>query len=194
MQQDESKQIIPKRISYRHSFERYKHKYLSSFLLEEIHKFDMLFNKNSKYLLYKFNDWIESMNAEKILIRHTSKVKDEVGLQKIEEKDKQFLIEKNIPNIEKEKKKIPCKIEVEKVSYIMLEIEKNYRICRLVYQSLLIEIADTFIQYINNLSPDKIDQLDDDIRSNGYGAQSIVEIESSVELLRKFLPVANKSL
>ena len=68
----------------------------------------------------------------------------------------------------------------------MLETEKNYRICRLVYQSLLIEIADTFIQYINNLSPDKIDQLDDDIRSNGCGAQSIVEIESSVELLRKF--------
>ena len=105
VQQDESKQIIPKRISYHHNFERYKHKYLSSFLLEEIHKFDMLFNKNSKYLLYKFKYWIESMNAEKFLIRHTSKVKDEVGLQKIEEKDKQFLIKKIIPNIEKKKKK-----------------------------------------------------------------------------------------
>ena len=44
------------------------------------------------------------MNAEKILIRHTSKVKDEVGLQKIKEKDKQFLIKKIIPNIEKRKK------------------------------------------------------------------------------------------
>ena len=105
VQQDELKQIIRKRISYHHSFERYKHKYLSSFLLEEIHKFDMLFNKNPKYLLYKFNDWIESMNAEKILIRHTSNVKDEVGLQKIEEKDKQFLIEKIVPNIERKKKK-----------------------------------------------------------------------------------------
>lgn len=36
----------------------------------------MLSHKNAKYLLYKFNDWIESMGAEKILIRHTSKVKD----------------------------------------------------------------------------------------------------------------------
>ena len=99
MQQDESKQIMPKQISYHHSFERYKHKYLSSFLLEEIGKFDMLFNKNSKYLLCKFNGWIESINAEKILIRHISKVKDEVALQKIEEKDKQFLIEKIISTI-----------------------------------------------------------------------------------------------
>ena len=68
----------------------------------------------------------------------------------------------------------------------MLELEKNYRIYRLVYQSLLIEIADTFIQHINTLSPDEINQLDDDIRSDGWGAQSIVEIENSVELLCKF--------
>ena len=43
----------------------------------------------------------------------------------------------------------------------MLKIEKNYSICRCVCQSLLIEIADTLIQYINILSPDEIDQLDD---------------------------------
>ena len=36
------------------------------------------------------------MHAENILIRHNSKVKDEVGLRKIEEKNKQFLIEKII--------------------------------------------------------------------------------------------------
>ena len=45
----------------------------------------MLLHKNAKYLLYKFNDSTESINAEKGLIRHTSKVKNEVGLQKIEE-------------------------------------------------------------------------------------------------------------
>ena len=43
---------------------------------------DLLSNKNAKYLLYKFNDWIVSMGAEKILIRRTSKVKDKIGLQK----------------------------------------------------------------------------------------------------------------
>ena len=64
-------------------------KYLPSFSLEEIDRFDKLSHKNSKYLLYKFNDWIESLNAEKILIRHTSNVKDEVSLQKIEEKDRE---------------------------------------------------------------------------------------------------------
>ena len=97
VQQDESKQFIPKRISYHYSFEKYTRRYLPSFSLKEIDRFDLLSNKNAKYLLYKFNDWIEPMGAEKKLIRHTSKVRDEIGLQKIEEKDRDFLIEKIYP-------------------------------------------------------------------------------------------------
>ena len=56
--------------------------------------------KTLNTLLHKFNDWIESLGAEKILIRHSSKVIDIVGLQKIEEKDKQFSIEKIIYEVE----------------------------------------------------------------------------------------------
>ena len=89
--------------------------------------------------MYKFNDRIESLGAENILIRHTSKVKGEVGLQKIEEKDKQFLIEKLIYEIEK---KNPNTAEIEKKPEILFEIEKNHRICcRKVYQSLFVEVA-----------------------------------------------------
>ena len=68
----------------------------------------MLSNKNAKYLLHKFNDWIKSMGVEKKLIRHISKVRDKIDLQKIEEKDKQFLIEKIIAKVEN---KSPCAIE-----------------------------------------------------------------------------------
>ena len=55
-QQGEIKQFIPKRISYHYSFEKYTHSYFPSFSLEEIHKLDLLSNKNTKYLMYKFND------------------------------------------------------------------------------------------------------------------------------------------
>ena len=81
-QQDETKKIIPKRIAYHHSFEKYFKSYLRSFSIEEVEKFDLDANKNSKYLLYKFNDWIESLGAEKLLIRHTSKAQDTYGLKK----------------------------------------------------------------------------------------------------------------
>ena len=51
---------------------------------------------------------------------------------------------------------------------------------------MFIEITDTCIQYVNDLSHDEIDQLDDHIKSNGWRAQPIVEIENSIELLRIF--------
>ena len=80
-QQDELKQFIPKQIPYHDRFEKYTRSYLLSFSLEELDELDLLSNKNAEYLLYKFNDWSESMGAEKVLIRHTSKVRDEIGLQ-----------------------------------------------------------------------------------------------------------------
>ena len=80
-------------------------------------------------------------------------------------------------------KKSPYAIETEKKPGIIIEIEKNYRICRLVYQSLFVEVADTFIQYSNMLTPDKIEQLDNDLKANGWGVKLIIEIENSVELL-----------
>ena len=80
-------------------------------------------------------------------------------------------------------KKSPYAIETEKKPGIIIEIEKNYRICRRVYQSLFVEVADTFIQYINMLTPDKIEQLDNDLKANGWGVKLIIEIENSVELL-----------
>lgn len=78
-QQDETKQMIPKRISNHYTFEKYIKNYLPSFPIEEAEKFDLLFKKTSKYLLCKFNDWIEALEAEKLLIRHTSKAEKPTG-------------------------------------------------------------------------------------------------------------------
>ena len=89
-QQDETEWFIPKRISYHRSFERYMKQFLPAFSLEESDKYDFLTNKSSNYLLYKFSDWIELLNAEKIKIRHSSVVKNDVGLIGIEKKTTSF--------------------------------------------------------------------------------------------------------
>ena len=133
-QQDETKRIIPKRIAYHHSFEKYIKSYLPYFSIEETEKFDLYSNKNSKYLLCKFNDWIESLGAEKRVIRHTPKAEDFHGLKKIEEKDKKFLIEIIIHSVENEN---PSTISIEKNPKIIPEIEKTYKICRRVISRCL---------------------------------------------------------
>ena len=57
------------------------------------------------------------MGAKQILMRHTSKVTDEIGLQKTEEKEKPFLIGKIIAKIEN---KNPYKKKTEKGPKIIL--------------------------------------------------------------------------
>ena len=66
-----------------------------------------------------------------------------IGLQKIEEKDMQFLIENIFAKIENKK---PYETKTEKESEIMMEIEKNYR-C--VYQVLFYEILYTVRKYFS---------------------------------------------
>ena len=49
-QQDETKAIVLKRISYHNSFERYSQNFLPSFSVDDVEKFDLCANKNSEYL------------------------------------------------------------------------------------------------------------------------------------------------
>ena len=91
-QQDQIKAIIPKRISYHCSSEKYTQKDLPSFSIDDVEKFDLYPNKNSKYLFYKFNDHIEALGGEKQIIRHTAKVKDCFGLKRLKRGTGNFLL------------------------------------------------------------------------------------------------------
>ena len=52
-----------------------------------------------------------------------------------------------------------------------------------MYQSLFVDAADTFIQYINTLDLDEIEQLDNGLKANAWGVKLVVKIEDSVALL-----------
>ena len=55
-----------------------------------------------------------------------------------------------------------------------------------MYQSLFADVVGSFIEYIHSLDVDEILQLDDDLKSNGYGAKSLLEIENAYKLLNTF--------
>ena len=109
----------------------------------------ILTNKRSKYLPYKFNNWIESLNAEKLKIRHLSRVKDDISLTKIEEKNNQLLIEKIIGAVKKttrmwlvwEKNSLKLCLKLKKIiSYVNVSINP----CFLTLQTFLFSIYIRF--------------------------------------------------
>ena len=92
--------------------------------------------------------------------------KDSVNLKKIEERNKQFLIEKIIHGVEF---KNPYANSIEQKPEIIDTVESNYKVIRRVYQHLYTDIADIFQKFIHSLPPQDIQDMDDDIKSNGWG-------------------------
>ena len=45
------------------------------------------------------------------------------------------------------------------------------------------DIAESFFEYIRLLDPDEIQELDSDIEANGWGVESITEIQHAEQLL-----------
>ena len=95
---------------------------------------------------------------------HSTKIKDKLEWKKIEERDRQFLVEKIIHGVEFSN---PYENSIEKKPEIIETVTNNYRIIRRVYQSLYLDVADIFFEYIQSLDPDEIQQLNEDLKSNG---------------------------
>ena len=91
---------------------------------------------------------------------------DTVGLQKVEEKNKQFLIEKIIHGIEF---KNLYKTDSENKPEILSTIERNYRVARRVYHQLHNDTSELFVDFIRSLSVFEMRDMDEDIAANGWG-------------------------
>ena len=147
----------------------------------------------------RFNDYIKTSGGKKQTIKHTSKIKDSIGLKKIEERerDQQFFIEKIIHSVEF---KNPYENYIEKKPEIIETVKNNYKTIRRVYQHVYTDIEDIFFEYIHSLDLDEIQQIDSDIKTNRWRVINLLEIGNALELLSTFqlfyhnngrLPLAN---
>ena len=156
-QQNDEAAYVPRKLSYKNSFEAYISSFLQSFSIDDQEKFDLLAFKNSKYLFYRFNDFIKAYGNPRYKLLHTRKMLDTVGLKKIEEKNKQFLLEKIIHGIEFENL---YATDSERKPEIIYTIEKNYRIVRTVYHQLYLDVPELFSEFIRSLSSSELQDFD----------------------------------
>ena len=112
-----------------------------------------------------------------------SKNKDDFRLKTIESRDRQFLIEKLIHNIEF---KDHYQNLTEKKPEIIQTIEDNFKVNRRAYQFPFSDIAESFFEYIHSFHPDEIQELNSDLKENGLDVQSIAEIQDAHHLLTIF--------
>ena len=152
------------------------------FSIDDQEKFDLLAFKNAKYLFYRFNDFVKMYGNPRYKLLHTRKMLDTVGMQKVEEKNNQFLIEKIILGVEFENA-----YHQEKKPEILETIEGNYKVARRVYQYPYFDIADLFLEYVKSMDSYEIQDIEEDMKANGWGAvKKISEINDSIRMLNLF--------
>ena len=107
-------------------------------------------------------------------------MKDSVALKKIEDKNKQFLVEKIIHDVEFGNKK---QIKSEMVE----TLESNYKVSRRVYQQLYYDIVELFHEYIQSIDLYEQQDIEEDLKTSGWGAvENIRTIKDSMRLMNIF--------
>ena len=94
-QQNDEVAYVPKKLSYKNSFEAYISSFLQSFSIDDQEKFDLLAFKNSKYLFYRFNDFVKAYGNPRYKLLHTKKMLDSVRLKKNRRKKQAVFARKN---------------------------------------------------------------------------------------------------
>ena len=79
-QQNDEAVFVPKKLSYHNDFESYIGTFLQAFSIEDQEKLDLLAFKNSKYLFYRFNNFIKAYGNSRYKLLHTRKMLDSVGI------------------------------------------------------------------------------------------------------------------
>ena len=152
------------------------------FSIDNQEKFDLLAFKNAKYLFYRFNDFVKMYGNPRYKLLHTRKMLDTVVMQKVEEKNNQFLIEKIILGVVFENA-----YQQEKKPEILETIEGNYKVARRVYQYPYFDIADLFLEYVKSMDSYEIQDIEEDMKANGWGAvEKISEINDPMRMLNLF--------
>ena len=89
-QQNDKAAYVPKKLSYSNFFEKYITSFLQNFSIDDQEKLDLLAFKNSKYLFYRFNDFVKSYGNPRYKLLHTRKMLHSISMKKVEDKNKQF--------------------------------------------------------------------------------------------------------
>ena len=147
-QQNDEAAYVPKTFSYNNTFEKYITSFLQNFLIDDQEKCDLLAFKNSKYLFYRFNDFVKMYGNPRYKLLHTRKMLDSKAMEKLGDKNKQFMIQ----GIEFEN---AYQSNPQQKPEMIRTIESNYRITRRAYQQLFIDIAELFhifnqLTFMNN--------------------------------------------
>ena len=107
-QEDQTKKWVDYEFILDESYEDFFMKYLVNINQNEDQKYDILTNKNSKFLFYHFNDYLAHINEPTKPLRHSEIIDDDFALDIMQNKNWQYFIEKLLEICQSNNSGYPC--------------------------------------------------------------------------------------
>ena len=148
-QQNISKGVIHTELKFEGSYKSYFHWILNEFDAQQKTNFDMFSKKSTKYLVYRFNDFQNSIGESLIKIRHTLVTDNYLAAEEIQNQDWEYFIERVIE---------VCKfnnLSIRPDEEILLWTIENVTIAKRVYTMIYNVIARNLSLTISKLSVDE---------------------------------------
>ena len=166
-QENQSKAKINFEFSFTDSDEDYFDWLVQGFKGNEDQKFDVLTNKNSKYLFYWFNDYLERLLQPIKPICHSIITDDDLVLEVIQKENWQYFIETILTACKTNNAGINNTINLKNINLIKNSIE-NITICKQTYLNFYNQISQYLTNTIRNLPVDERNEIDCDLQKHNY--------------------------
>ena len=163
-QQDTSKGLINTYLKFDRSYKSYFQWILHEFDAQQKTKYDIFSLKNTKYLIYYFNDFQNSIGRPHIKIRHTLVTDNYVEAEEIQNQDWEYFIERVIEVCKS--KEIGSSIQPDEE--FLLSTVENVTLTKKVYDIVYNVVARNFYSKIKKMSVDKKEEIKEDFIINFF--------------------------
>ena len=155
------------KIAFTDSYEDYFEWLVHEFKQSDDQKYDVLTNKNSKYLFYWFSDYLKRLLEPVKPVHHCIITDDDIFPDVIQNENWQYLIEKFLKTCQTNNEGINNTAELKNIKLKKNSVE-NITIRKQTYQTIYDQISQYLANTIRNLPADEINKIDQDLQRNSY--------------------------
>ena len=167
-QQDDTKKKLPIDFFYDDDYTDYITKYLPSINEVDDDKFDVLTNKNSKYLFHLFNKYLEDRNKTKQFIRHSVVSDDNYALKKLQDKNWPYFINRIIEFSQGFADVGELGISDVHEANKFYSTKGNFKIVSELYNELFNAVGVSLHELLKYMGIEERNRIDTDLTNNNY--------------------------
>ena len=145
----------------------------SAFDETERNKLDILTNLNSKFLFYRFNDFLQQKGRKTKKIKHTVVTEDYIAGEKIQDKSWKYFVESVLNLSEK-----PNSNSSANDQSFLVDTKENIEILKKTYDELFRQIEKNQIEMLQDMPFDFFKDIENDLRREQYLEEDFLKLDT----------------